>query len=171
LFPSILEVHKHFGNYFMKTINNAMFCCITSLALLTACTSYAPRNDSVRTRSNDAPYDNRSETRMGSVSNIETIATSSRTSGGGAILGAIIGGALGNQVGKGDGRKAATVAGAVGGGLAGNAIEKRNKRDDEFYRISVRFDNGSSAQYDYNNIEDLQVGDRVKVENGQINRL
>ena len=154
----------------MKTINSAVFCSITSLLLMSACTSYEPRNDSVRNGSNDSRYNNRGESRMGSVSNIETIATSSRTSGGGAILGAIIGGALGNQVGKGDGRKAATVAGAVGGGLAGNAIEKRNKRDDEFYRVSVRFDNGSSAQYDYNSIEDLRVGDRVRVENGQINR-
>ncbi len=107
---------------------------------------------------------------MGNVTNIETFATSSRTSGGGALLGAIVGGALGNQVGKGDGRKAATVVGAVAGGVAGNEIEKRNKRDDEFYRVSIRFDNGSSAQYDYNDINDLRVGDRVKIQNGQIYR-
>lgn len=155
----------------MKIIKSALFCSITSLVLMTACTSYEPRNDSVRNRSNEARNDNRYESRMGTVSNIETIATSSRTSGGGAILGAIVGGALGNQVGKGDGRKAATVVGAVGGAVAGNSIERHNKRDDEFYRVSVRFDNGSSAQYDYNNIDDLRVGDRVKVQNGQINRM
>ena len=151
----------------MNIIKSAVFCSVTSLMLMTACTTTEPRNNSIRNSSNDMRY----ESRMGNVSNIETFATSSRTSGGGAILGAIVGGALGNQVGKGDGRKAATVVGAAGGAVAGNAIERRNKRDDEFYRVSVRFDNGSSAQYDYNSIEDLRVGDRVKVTNGQINRM
>jgi len=151
----------------MKLVKTAIFCSVASLMLMTACTTSQPRNHVVRS----APSDMRSESRIGNVSNIEVIETSKRTSGGGAILGAIVGGALGNQVGKGDGRKAATVAGAVGGAFAGNAIEKHNKRDDQFYRVSVRFDNGNSAQYDYNNIEDLQVGDRVRVDNGQINRL
>ncbi len=155
----------------MNIIKSAVFCSVTSLMLMTACSTTEPRNNSVRAAPNDMRYDNRNESRMGNVTNIETIATSTRTSGGGAILGAIVGGALGNQVGKGDGRKAATLAGAVGGAVAGNAIERRNKRDDEFYRVSVRFDNGSSAQYDYNSIEDLRVGDRVKVINGQINRM
>ena len=150
----------------MKIFKAAALCSITSLVLMTACTTYEPRNQSVRTSSSD----NRQESRMGNVTNIETYATSSRTSGGGALLGAIVGGALGNQVGKGDGRKAATVVGAVAGGVAGNQIEKRNKRDDEFYRVSIRFDNGSSAQYDYNDINDLRVGDRVKIQNGQIYR-
>ena len=155
----------------MNIIKTAVFCSAASLMLMTACTSNEPRSNSVRAASNDMRYDNRNESRMGNVTNIETIATSTRTSGGGAILGAIVGGALGNQVGKGDGRKAATLAGVVGGAVAGNAIERRSKRDDEFYRVSVRFDNGSSAQYDYNNIEDLRVGDRVKVSDGQINRM
>lgn len=147
----------------MKILKVALLCSATSLMLLTACTTSQPRNQSI---SSSKSY----ESRTGTVSNIETIATSSRTSGGGAILGAIVGGALGNQVGKGDGRKAATVVGAVGGAVAGNAIEKRNKRDDEFYRVTVRFDNGSSAQYDYNDINDLREGDRVKIQNGQIYR-
>lgn len=150
----------------MKNFKTAAFVSMSSLMLMTACTTYEPRNNSVRNTSSDY----RQESRMGNVTNIETFATSSRTSGGGAILGAIIGGALGNQVGKGDGRKAATVVGAVAGGVAGNEIEKRNKRDDEFYRVSVRFDNGASAQYDYNDINDLRVGDRVKIDNGQIYR-
>jgi len=151
----------------MKFIKSAIFCSVTSLMLMTACTTSQPRNHVVRS----APGDMRSESRIGNVSNIEVIETSKRTFGGGAILGAIVGGALGNQVGKGDGRKAATVAGVVGGAVAGNAIERHNKRDGEFFRVSVRFDNGSTAQYDYNDIEDLQVGDRVKVVNGQVNRL
>lgn len=155
----------------MKFTKTVIFCSITSLLLMTACTSYAPRNNSSGRSSSEMRYDNRYEGRNGSITNIETFETSSRTSGGGAILGALVGGALGNQVGKGDGRKAATVVGVVGGAVAGNAIERRSKRDSEFFRVSVRFDNGSSAQYDYLDIEDLQVGDRVKVANGQINRM
>lgn len=150
----------------MNIFKTAVACSIASVMLMTACTTSQPRSRSVSSTSSVS-----NESRMGNVSNIETFATSTRTSGGGAILGAIIGGALGNQVGKGDGRKAATVVGAVAGGVAGNAIEKRNKRDDEFYRVSVRFDNGSTAQFDYDNINDLRVGDRVKIQNGQINRL
>ncbi|MEO6171649.1 MAG: glycine zipper 2TM domain-containing protein [Arenimonas sp.] len=150
----------------MKMLKNAIFCSITSLVLMTACTTTEPRRE-VRSVSTQSNY----EGRMGNVSNIETFARSSRTSGGGAILGAIVGGALGNQVGKGDGRKAATVAGAVGGALAGNTIEKHNRREDEFFRISVRFDNGTSSQYDYEDVNDLRVGDRVKVVNGQITRM
>lgn len=149
----------------MNIFKTAVACSIASVMLMTACTTSQPRSRSVSSTSSVS-----NESRMGNVSNIETFATSSRTSGGGAILGAIVGGALGNQVGKGDGRKAATVVGAVAGGIAGNEIEKRNKRDDEFYRVSVRFDNGSSAQFDYDNINDLRVGDRVRVANGQINR-
>jgi outer membrane lipoprotein SlyB len=155
----------------MKFTKTLVSCSIASLMLMTACTSNAPRQTSTRSSSSDTRYDNRYEGRVGNITNIETFETSSRTSGGGAILGALVGGALGNQVGKGDGRKAATVAGAVGGAVAGNAIEKRNKRDSEFFRISVRFDNGGTAQYDYQDIDNLQLGDRVRVVNGQINRL
>lgn len=150
----------------MKIIKTAVLISLASLTLMTACTTYEPRNNSMRNSSSDY----RQENRTGNVTNIETFATSSRTSGGGAILGVIVGGALGNQVGSGDGRKAATIVGAVAGGFAGNEIEKRNKRDDEFYRVSVRFDNGASAQYDYNDINDLRVGDRVRIQNGQIYR-
>lgn len=155
----------------MNIFKTAIFCSITSLVLMTACTTSQPRNNSMRSTTSSSPSYSSNESRMGNVSNIQTIATSSRTSGGGAILGAIIGGALGNQVGKGDGRKAATVVGAVGGAVAGNAIERRAKRDDEFFRVSVRFDNGSTAQFDYDNINDLREGDRVQVRNGQIERM
>lgn len=151
----------------MKILKSAIFCSMTSLILMTACTTTEPRRSEVRSVSTQSNF----EGRMGNVTNIETFARSSRTSGGGAILGAIVGGALGNQVGKGDGRKAATVAGAVGGAFAGNAIEKRNRRDDEFFRVSIRFDNGSSSLYDYEDVNDLRVGDRVKVVNGQITRM
>ena len=141
-------------------------CSVSALAAISACSSNAPRNDAVfdpagRT-SNAVSY--------GNVSNIETVRISERTSGGGAILGAVIGGVLGSQVGGGSGRTAATVAGAVGGAVVGNQVERRRKNDDEVYRVSVRLDNGRSAQFDYQSIEDLRVGDRIKVQDGQLHR-
>jgi hypothetical protein len=39
------------------------------------------------------------------------------------------------------------------------------------YRVQVRFDNGSTRDFDFQRIDDLKVGDRVKLENGQIHRL
>ena len=32
-------------------------------------------------------------------------------------------------------------------------------------------DNGQTAQYDYQRIDDLRVGDRVRVEGGQLHRV
>ena len=63
------------------------------------------------------------------------------------------------------------VVGVVGGAIAGNAIEGRQRRDDELYRVQVRFDNGSVREYDFQRIDDLRIGDRVKFEGGQLHRL
>jgi outer membrane lipoprotein SlyB len=108
---------------------------------------------------------------FGRVENIGVVQTSSRPSGAGAILGAVIGGVVGNQFGAGGGRALATGAGVIGGAVAGNAIENRNRRDDEVYRVNVRFDNGSAREFDFQRIDDLRVGDRVKLESGQLHRL
>lgn len=97
---------------------------------------------------------------------------SGRTSGTGAVLGAVVGAVLGNQVGGGTGRAAATAIGAVGGGLAGNAIEGNNNergRADGF-RIVVSLDQGGQRDYDVSHPGDLRVGDRVRLNNGQISR-
>lgn len=82
----------------------------------------------------------------------------------------MIGGVLGNQVGGGSGRTAATGVGIVGGAVIGNQIEQRNQRAGETYRVSVRMDNGSTANFDYQRIDDLRVGDRVRVQDGQLHR-
>ena len=91
-------------------------------------------------------------------------------SGGGALIGAIIGGVVGNQFGSGTGRAAMTGAGIVGGAVAGNAIENRNRRDDEVYRVWVRMDNGGLRSFDFYRIDDLRVGDRVRYDGGQLYR-
>ncbi|MES2958891.1 MAG: glycine zipper 2TM domain-containing protein [Pseudomonadota bacterium] len=152
----------------MKTPRFALVCSASVLALtLGACSSSPPRNDT-------AVFDGTRSSSMamgyGNVSNIEIVPVSARTSGGGAVLGAVIGGVLGNQVGSGSGRTAATVIGAVGGAAVGNQIEQRNKSDNEVYRVTVRLDSGDRAQFDYQRIDDLRVGDRVVVRDGQLHR-
>lgn len=107
----------------------------------------------------------------GRVENIGYVQTASRPSGAGAVLGAVIGAVIGNQFGSGSGRAVATGAGAIGGAVAGNAIEGRNRRDGEVYRVQIRFENGSVRDFDFARIDDLRVGDRVKLENGQIHRV
>ena len=152
---------------FNRTISTSL--SLTALALLTACAAppreravYAPQ-PAVRQVPVYAEF--------GRVENIGYVQMAQRPSGAGAVLGAVIGGVVGNQFGGGMGRAAATGAGVVGGAIAGNAIEGRNRRDDEVYRVQVRFDNGSTRDFDFQRIDDLKVGDRVKLENGQIHRL
>ena len=151
----------------MTTRSFATICSVSALVLITACSSNPPRSDPYRSApgvvSNAAGY--------GNVSNIELVSVASRSSAGGAVLGAVIGAAIGNQIGSGTGRAAATGLGAVGGAVIGNNIQNRNRSEGEVYRISVRMDNGQTAQYDYQSIDDLRVGDRVRVEGGQLHRV
>lgn len=107
----------------------------------------------------------------GRVENIGYVQVSQRPSGGGALLGAVIGGVVGNRFGAGTGRALATGIGAVGGAVVGNAIENRNLRDGEVYRVQVRFDNGSLRDFDFERIDDMRTGDRVKFEGGQLHRV
>ncbi len=143
--------------------------CIISLAAVTACAAPPRRAESVA----QAPVPAYAPVyyEQGRVRSIEVIPVAARTSGGGAVLGAIIGGVIGHQIGGGTGKAVATGAGAVGGAVAGNAIEMHNKRDDEIFRVSVRFADGNVRSYDFQRIDDLRVGDRVKLEGGQIHRM
>ena len=140
---------------------------LSTLALLTACASAPMRDDRIA----QAPMVNAPVYgEYGQVSSIEIIPMASRPSGAGAILGAVIGGIVGNQFGSGTGRALATGAGAVGGAVAGNAIEARQKRDDEVYRVGVRLDNGSYRSFDFHRVDDLRVGDRVRYDGNQLYR-
>jgi outer membrane lipoprotein SlyB len=143
---------------------------ISTLALLTACV-VAPREERVVYAPPPAVRPVPVLADYGRVENIGHVQIASRPSGAGAILGAVIGGVVGHQIGSGGGRALATGAGAIGGAIAGNAIENRQRRDDEVYRVVVRFDNGSARQFDFQRIDDLRVGDRVKFEGGQIHRI
>jgi outer membrane lipoprotein SlyB len=146
---------------------------IGTLALLTACVVAPPREPRVVYAPPPPPAVRPVPVlaEYGRVENIGYVQTASRPSGAGAILGAVIGGVVGHQIGSGGGRALATGAGAIGGAIAGNAIENRQRREDEVYRVIVRFDNGSSREFDFQRIDDLRVGDRVKFEGGQIHRI
>lgn len=113
---------------------------------------------------------------FGSVTNVEFVpaGSSGNTQGVvGAVAGGAIGGLVGNQVGGGSGRKVATVAGVVGGALIGQAIERNMSAQNNtsaFYRVTVRFDDGSTRQFNYAQAPNVHVGDRVRAEGNQLYR-
>ncbi|WP_082584386.1 glycine zipper 2TM domain-containing protein [Noviherbaspirillum sp. Root189] len=88
----------------------------------------------------------------------------------GTVVGGVVGGLLGNQVGSGSGRKAATVAGVVGGAVVGNQMEQRNGQVRDAYQVGVRMDNGSYRTVVQDNVADLYVGGRVRIENDRAYR-
>jgi outer membrane lipoprotein SlyB len=151
----------------MRSRHPITLLLLSTLVLVGACASGPSRNDMV-----GRTYDGRASEsiRYGTVSGIEVVSGSARTSGGGAVLGAVIGAVVGNQIGSGSGRTAATGVGAVGGALIGNELEKRRQDDGDFYRIRVRYDQGGTGAFNYQHIGDLRVGDRVRVEGGQLAR-
>ena len=143
---------------------------VSTLAVLTGCVVAPPRERVVyaaQPMQRQVPV----YAEYGRVENIGYVQVSQRPSGAGAILGAVIGGVVGNRFGSGGGRALATGAGVVGGAVVGNAIEGRNQREGELYRVQVRFDNGSVRDFDFQRIDDLRSGDRVKLENGQLHRI
>lgn len=91
--------------------------------------------------------------------------------GVGAIAGAVVGGVLGHQVGGGTGQTVATVAGAAGGAYVGNEIEKsRQQKTADAYRVTVRMDGGSYQTVTQSTNAGLRVGDRVRINNGTVQR-
>jgi outer membrane lipoprotein SlyB len=147
----------------MTTHKLSSLASVAVLAALTACSSPPAKYESVPSASNSMPAQS---TMYGRVADIDTV---SRTSHAGTILGGVIGAAVGSQIGSGSGRTAATGLGALGGAVAGHEIEKR--RADEVYRVTVRFDDGSTHNFDFERVGGLRVGDRVKWENGQIYQM
>ncbi len=155
----------------------AAFVAATVLVgTLAACGTQGPVNNSYPSQpQSQAPVYNQPGNfqEYGRITNIEVFQTQAPASSGvaGTVIGGVIGGVLGNQVGGGSGRDAATVVGAVGGAIAGNQIQKnRNQEVRESVRVSVRMDNGSFRAYDMTSAGDLRIGDRVRVDNGQLFR-
>lgn len=91
--------------------------------------------------------------------------------GMGTIAGAVVGGVLGNQVGSGTGRTVATVAGAAGGAYIGHELENRQQqRTADVYRFTIRMDSGSYRTLTQNTSTGFRVGDRVRIDNGYLQR-
>lgn len=90
----------------------------------------------------------------------------------GTIAGAVVGGVLGNQVGSGTGRTVATVAGAAGGAYIGDKIENRQQQQTaNVYRFTIRMDSGSYQTLNQSTNAGFRVGDRVRIDNGSLQRI
>jgi len=148
---------------------------VVTLAALMAC---APMNTAPVSNYPTATTPSNTQSQFvefGRVSNVEIIRSQQPASGPriGAVIGGVAGADVGSQIGAGTGRTAAIVIGAVGGAVAGNAIEKSrtaNASAGESYRVSVQLDNGSMRTYDTSSYGELRIGDRVRIENGQLSR-
>lgn len=142
---------------------------VSATVLLAGCAG-APFGPS--TTSTPTPPQTSVSSAFGTIESIQQVPSSSGgTSGAGTVLGGVAGGLLGNQVGSGTGRTAATVAGAVGGAVVGNQIEQRNRATSaNLYQVRVRLDNGSYQNVTQDNVDDLRVGSRVRIENDRVYR-
>ncbi|HJV73457.1 MAG TPA: glycine zipper 2TM domain-containing protein [Noviherbaspirillum sp.] len=107
-------------------------------------------------------------TGYGVVQSIDAVPREQAGIGLGSVAGAVVGGVLGNQVGSGRGRTAATVAGAAGGALVGHEMQKNSRASENVYRVSVRMDNGAMQTLTQEVQPGVQVGERVRLENGVI---
>ena len=88
----------------------------------------------------------------------------------GTIAGAVIGGVVGSQIGGGSGKTVATVVGAAGGGYVGHEIENRQQQTEDTYKITVRMENGSYQSLLQSTHSGFRVGDRVRFNNGVLER-
>ncbi len=87
----------------------------------------------------------------------------------GTIGGGVVGALAGSQVGKGNGKTAAEIAGALGGAYIGRNIE-RNQRRTQHFEVVIRYTNGGTQTMTYENDPGLHVGEKVKVNNGVLER-
>ena len=109
----------------------------------------------------------------GVVQSIELIQSDGATGnniGLGTLAGAVVGGVLGNQVGGGRGNTAATVIGAAGGAYVGHQIENQPSQKADAYKITVRMEDGAYQAVTQDKHADLRVGDRVRLDNGVLQR-
>jgi outer membrane lipoprotein SlyB len=106
---------------------------------------------------------------FGVVQFIDLVRLDNSNAGVGTIAGALIGGIVGHQIGGGNGNTAATAIGAVGGAYAGHELATRNQQTDA-YRFTVRLRDGSYLTVTQSSNADIQVGDRVQIDNGVARR-
>lgn len=118
------------------------------------------------TPSNQQSYNGR-----GVVDAIDVVQGENQSRGiAGALVGGLLGGVLGHQIGHGTGNAVATVGGAVGGAVVGNQLEQRNSQTPASYDVRIRMNDNGYQTINVSNPGDLRVGDRVRIDNGQISR-
>ncbi len=141
---------------------------MASAVLLTACGSPMQQANESGYSSSQSAY----ASYAGYIDSIQIISVNNSSGPGvGAIVGGVVGGILGHQVGGGTGKDVATVAGVVGGAVVGNRIEQNNRAASrDMFRITVRLDNGNYQSVQQDSMNDLQVGARVRVDNGRVYR-
>lgn len=140
------------------------------LLALSACQTMAPTpdpNSAQATRSTDR------RPLYGVVTAVEVVRQENQGIGGtniglGAIAGAVIGGVVGNQIGSGTGNTVATVAGVAGGAVVGHALENRQQKD--AHKVTVRFEDGSYQALMLGSDSGFRAGDRVRLDNGVLQR-
>ena len=160
----------------MKTTQIIIATFLAAATLMSGCANTDTRPMSSSSSSSSSSYYSRAD--YGVIDAIEIIRGSSDGIGGsgvgaGAVIGGVVGGLLGHQVGGGTGKDVATVAGVVGGAVVGHEIEKRNKQQavsQDAYRIRVRLDNGGYQTVTQQSINDMRIGDRVRIENDIVSR-
>jgi outer membrane lipoprotein SlyB len=151
----------------MKSTHTISALMLIATTVLAGCASNSPQQTSIPYSS---PYQSNTSS-YGAVESIQVTRPGNNTSGTGAVVGGLVGGLLGNQVGGGSGKTAATVVGVVGGALVGNNIEQnRNVQAADMYEIRVRLDNGGSTTVVQDSINDLRVGNRVRIADGRAYR-
>jgi outer membrane lipoprotein SlyB len=109
-------------------------------------------------------------TQYGVVQSIDMVRAQSQTTGAGAVVGGVIGGVIGHQVDHGRRKDLATGVGVVAGAIIGNEIEKNSRGRQDIYRVTVRTQQGAMRSFDYVSLNDLRVGDRVRIDNNQLYR-
>lgn len=151
----------------MKSTHTIIVVMIAATALVSGCASNNYRPATNESYSRPATTQSYSQT-YGVVDSIDVIRANDPGIAG-TVIGGVIGGVLGNQVGGGRGKTAATIAGAAGGAVVGHEIEK-NKQGQDRYQVRVRLDHGGYQTVTQDNISDLRVGNRVRIENDSVYR-
>jgi outer membrane lipoprotein SlyB len=107
----------------------------------------------------------------GVVDRIEVIQKGDSNNIAGTVIGGIVGGLIGHQIGGGGGQTAATIVGAAGGAVAGHEVQRRTRKPNETFRVTIRMNNGAYQTITEDNITDLRPGDRVRLDNGRLSRF
>lgn len=155
----------------------SLACAAVAAAALTACGTsepYGPNNYPVSQApaASTYPYETRSHyVEYGRVTNIQVLHPGSTPGSGmaGTVIGGVAGAAVGSQIGGGSGRVAATILGAIGGAVLGNRIDKGRDDANAVHRITLQTDQGAWRTYDVGPTN-LSIGERVRIENGQLFR-